>query len=47
MDKRTSMHYIYYGKESRRSRLRRIVSYIFLGLLAAATAVVVHQALTR
>lgn len=40
------MHYYHFEKEHRRRRIR-IASYLFLGLLAAATGVVVYQALSR
>lgn len=44
---RSSTNYRYHEKEQRRSRRIRISSYILLGLLAAATAVVVYLAVTR
>lgn len=44
---RNSTHYLYYEKVNRRSRRFQIAAYIFLGLLAAATGVVVYYALTR
>lgn len=47
MMKRDSMHYRYFEKEQRRTRRFRVVSYVLLGLLAAATVVVVVYALSR
>jgi hypothetical protein len=47
MMERNSMHYRYFEKEQRRTRRLRVISYVLLGLLAAATAVVVLYALTR
>lgn len=44
---RNSMHFYHYEKVNRRSRRMRIASHVFLVLLAAATCVVVYQALTR
>ncbi|BCW73618.1 hypothetical protein [Arthrobacter sp. NicSoilB8] len=41
------MHYRYFEKEQRRTRRLNVISYVLLGLLAAATAVVVLYALTR
>ena len=40
-------YYGYYERESIRARRLRALSYIFLSLLAIATAFVVHIALTR
>ncbi|WP_223987871.1 hypothetical protein [Arthrobacter sp. NicSoilB8] len=47
MVERNSLRYRYFDKEHGRSRRLRISSYVFLGLLAPATAVVVYYALTR
>jgi hypothetical protein len=40
-------YYRYYEREINRARRLRAVSYIFLSLLAIATAFVVHMALTK
>lgn len=46
MVERNARYYRYFERERRRSRRLRIISYIFLGLLAAATPVI-YYAVTR
>ncbi|WP_423185126.1 hypothetical protein [Arthrobacter sp. NyZ413] len=41
------MHYRHFEKDNRRARRFRVFSYVLLGLLAAATTVVVSYALTK
>jgi hypothetical protein len=47
MGKRKSASYLDYESENRRALRLRVITYVFLGLLAAVTAIIVYLALTR